>query len=364
MRATLFILMFVLACASGQTAPLWRLSLPGWQYQFPRDHFAHPEFKTEWWYFTDNLRDEGGRRFGYQLTFFRQGIRPPGARKINGYRFICDELKFAHFAISDPKDGKFRYLQKMSRGAFGEAGFAVGDRLAWIDDWNLQLIEGGMRLAAKSPGASLSLDLKPQKPWIVHGENGVSQKAAGEGRATHYYSGTRLRSTGELTIEGRKSQVEGSSWFDQEWGSNQLTPEQVGWNWFALQFDDGTELMLYQMRLRDGAGVDPNSSGTFVAADGTARHLRVDEYKLTPRRWWTSKATGGKYPIGWEVEVPSLDLRFEVSTPLEKQELEISPIAYWEGMIDAKGIKAGKAVRGEGYLELTGYAGALVGLAQ
>jgi predicted secreted hydrolase len=220
-----------------------------------------------------------------------------------------------------------------------------------------------MRLAAKADDVSIALDVKPQKPWVAHGENGLSQKAAGEGRATHYYSGTRLQTAGQLAIGGRSFEVTGSSWFDQEWGSNQLTPGQIGWNWFALQFDDSTELMLYQMRLREG-GIDPTSSGTFVAADGSSRHLRSTDYSLTPRRFWTSKATGGRYPIAWDLAVPALDLRVEVTTPLERQELEIAPIAYWEGMIDAKGTRATRPVRGEGYLELTGYAGALVGLAQ
>jgi predicted secreted hydrolase len=216
-----------------QTQQPWRLSLPGWIYEFPRDHFAHPEFKTEWWYFTGNIRDESGRRFGYQLTFFRQGIRPPAVRGETTSRFICDELKFAHFAISDPSGQRFRYVQKTSRGAFGEAGFSQGDRVAWIDEWNLQLVPGGMRLAARADELSIALDVKSRKPWIAHGENGVSQKAAGEGRATHYYSGTRLQTSGQLAIRGRNFDVKGSSWFDQEWGSNQLTAEQVGWNWFC-----------------------------------------------------------------------------------------------------------------------------------
>jgi predicted secreted hydrolase len=357
------ILVFLVLCCVAQAQPLWRLSLPGWQYVFPRDHQAHSEFKTEWWYFTGNLRDESGRRFGYQLTFFRQGIRPPSLRGNTTSRFICDEFKFAHFALSDPRGERFRFVQKTSRGAFGEAGFSDGDRLAWIDDWELRQAGEGMRFKASNADVALSLEVKPQKPWVIHGRDGLSQKAAGEGRATHYYSGTRLATAGELTIAGRKSAVRGSSWFDQEWGSNQLTPDQIGWNWFALQFADGTELMLYQMRLKDG-GIDPNSSGTFVAADGSTRQLRATEYTLKPTRWWTSKATGGKYPVAWEFEVAVLELKAAVSTPMQKQELEIAPIAYWEGMVDAAGTRAGKALKGEGYVELTGYAGALVGLAQ
>lgn len=342
----------------------WRLALPGWKYEFPRDHFAHPEFKTEWWYFTGNLRDADGKRYGFQLTFFRQGIRPLARRGGTISRFICDELKFAHFAVSDPNAGRFHFAQKTSRGAFREAGFAQGDRIAWIDDWSLKLQpDGTMHLDAKMKDASLALTAKPGKPWIIHGENGISQKAEGEGRASHYYSGTRLETSGRLTVADRELAVNGTSWFDQEWASNQLTPEQVGWNWFALQLADGSELMLYQMRLRDST-LDPNSSGTIVDPNGQTRHLRRDDYTLTPTRWWTSKATKARYPIAWKLRVPELELEAEITTPLEQQELELPPIAYWEGMIDLRGTRAGQTIRGEGYMELTGYAGALVGLAQ
>jgi len=292
--------------ASGQNP--WRLSLPGWQYEFPRDHFAHSDFKTEWWYFTGNLRDEAGKRYGYQLTFFRQGVRPIAERGHTTSRFVCDELKFAHFAVSDPNGKHFRFTQKTSRGAFGEAGFAQGDRIAWIDDWALHLLtDGTMQLGAKMQDASLALTVKSAKPWAIHGENGVSQKADGEGRASHYYSGTRLETKGRLNLSGREFAVSGTSWFDQEWASNQLTPQQVGWNWFALHLTDGTELMLYQMRLRDG-GLDPNSSGTVVATNGATRHLRRDDYTLTPTRWWTSDATKARYPVAWQLRIPSLKL--------------------------------------------------------
>jgi len=346
---------------------VWRAALPGWRYEFPRDHRAHPEFKTEWWYFTGNLQDARGRRFGYQLTFFRQGVRPPAARGGTTSRFIVDDLKFAHLAVTDVRAEKFRYAQKLSRGAFGEAGFDApqddgGTRLAWIEDWELGLApDGGFVLRAAQDGVRLELTLSTGKPWVLHGEAGVSQKAEGEGRASHYYSGTRLVSQGAVTLDGARTEVTGESWFDHEWASNQLAPGQAGWDWFSLQFADGTELMLYQMRTTAG-GVDPYSSGTFIAADGTTRHLRREDYQLTPNDSWTSRATGGKYPIGWSVTVPSLGLEVKVRTPVREQELVLQPIAYWEGLIDVAGTRGGVPVRGHGYLELTGYAGALVGL--
>ena len=350
------------------TAADWRFALPGWLYEFPRDHRPHPEFKTEWWYFTGNLRVENGRRFGYQLTFFRQGIRPPVQRGSERSRFIVGDLKFAHFAVTDVASGRFHFEQALSRGAYGEAGFDAAElgrdvwRLAWINDWTLAM--GGAQqfeLTARNKSAELKLSLAPGKPWTIHGENGVSQKAAGEGHASHYYSGTRLPTSGRVKLGGRELYVEGESWFDHEWATNQLTPEQVGWNWFSIQLDDQTELMLYQMRTRDG-GIDPNSSGTFVSAQGAAQHLRRDDYTLKPTKFWTSKATGGRYPIAWELAVPSLAIRLSISTPVENQELVLQPIAYWEGLIDVAGTRGGPAVRGHGYMELTGYAGELVGL--
>lgn len=341
----------------------WQLALPGWQYRFPQDHGPHPGFKTEWWYFTGNVVSQDGQRFGYQLTFFRQGIRPPAERGQTKSRFVVDDLKFAHFAVSDPQSGRFRATQKLSRGAFGDAGFgAAPGPLAWIDDWKLTAAEdSSWSIVARAGDASLSFKLVAAKPWVIQGVNGLSQKADGEGHASHYYSGTRLQTSGELTLGERRMAVKGTSWFDHEWASNQLTAEQLGWNWFSMHFDDGTELMLYQMRLRDG-GIDPNSSGTFVAADGTSRHLKREDYRLTPGRTWASKATGARYPVAWTIEIPSLNFRAEVSTPLDSQELVLSPVAYWEGMIDAQGTREGHALKGEGYLEMTGYSGPLVGL--
>ncbi|HET6409863.1 MAG TPA: lipocalin-like domain-containing protein [Chthoniobacteraceae bacterium] len=366
-RLQRFFISFILVLAAIPTVyaeDSWRLALPGWRYEFPRDHFAHADFKTEWWYFTGNLRDESGRRYGYQLTFFRQGIRPFATRGQTKSRFICNELKFAHFAVSDPAGKRFLFTQKTSRGAFDEAGFAKSERIAWIDEWSLApQPDGSMKFSAAMNGASISLTAKPEKPWVLHGVNGVSQKADGEGHASHYYSGTRLTTRGNLTLSGRELNVTGTSWFDQEWATNQLTLQQVGWNWFSLHLADGTELMLYQMRLRDGS-LDPNSSGTFIARDGIAQHLRRDDYKLTPTRWWTSDVTKARYPVAWQLRIPSLNIEAEVTTPLDKQELELPPIAYWEGMIDFSGTRAGQPIYGEGYMELTGYAGPLGGLSK
>jgi predicted secreted hydrolase len=338
----------------------WQLALPGWKYEFPRDHRVHREFKTEWWYFTGNVRTEDGHRFGYQLTFFRDGVRPPTAPNVTS-RFVMNDLKFAHFAISDLSSERYYFRQKTSRGAFGEAGFDV-ERLAWIEDWNLQLAaDNTLQLTARDGDLALSLNLSAEKPLVIHGENGISQKAVGEGHASHYYSGTRMKTTGSLAIGSHDFKVSGDSWFDHEWATNQLTAEQIGWNWFCVQLDDGSELMLYQMRTR-GGGVDPVSSGTFIARDGSTRHLGRDDYQLTPREFWSSRETGGRYPIAWEIAVPTLDLKLNITTAVRNQELVVKPIIYWEGAINVSGTRASQPVQGYGYLELTGYTGALVGL--
>ena len=243
----------------------WRQALPGWEYAFPRDHQPHREFKTEWWYFTGNLRAADGRRFGYQATFFRQGMRPPGLDDGVTSRFVIDDLKFAHFAVSDLSAQRFHFQQKISRGAFGEAGFGA-ESLAWIDDWRLQLhADGSFALEARTPETSLRLTLTSTKPWVDSRRERRQPKSGGRGARLALLFRHAPADGWALSVDGGEMfAVTGESWFDHEWATNQLTAEQVGWDWFSIQLDDGTELMLYQMRTR-GGGVDPTSSGTFIA---------------------------------------------------------------------------------------------------
>lgn len=353
------LLFLALSLASAACAGEWRTAEPGWRYEFPRDHHPHPEFKTEWWYFTGNLNDAAGSRFGYQLTFFRQGILPTDERDPNASRFIVGDLKFAHFTITDAAGKRFRFWQKTSRGAFGDAGFDDGDRLAWIDQWTLRLNQRDeFDLHADGTNAAIDLHLEAQKPPAIHGEDGVSAKASGRGHASHYYSLTRLASTGTMRIGKDELTVHGESWFDHEWATNQLAPEQVGWDWLSLVFEDRTELMLYQMRLQ-GGGTDPASSGTWSDAQGATSHLPNSAYRMTPSKQWKSGATGATYPIAWQVEIPGRELEIEVRPVLDDQELALTPLAYWEGAVDVTGTRAGQPVKGRGYLELTGYNGAL-----
>jgi predicted secreted hydrolase len=337
----------------------WKAAEPGWQFEFPRDHHAHRDFKTEWWYFTGNLFDAEGHRFGYELTFFRQGIRTPAERDPKSSRFIVDDLKFAHFALTDISKQRFQFEQKTSRGAFGEAGFDDRERLAWIDNWTLSSNgDDAFDVVASGEPGTIHLHLRATKPPVAHGENGISVKSADGKTASHYYSIPRLETTGEILANGASRPVHGETWFDHEWSSSQLGKGEVGWDWICLQWEDGAELMLYRMRLESGQG-EASSSGTWIAADGTTTHLRASDFQMTPTAFWKSKANGAQYPIGWRITLPGQQTEFTVRAALEDQELKLGQITYWEGAIDATGTRQGKAIKGRGYLELTGYASPL-----
>jgi predicted secreted hydrolase len=337
----------------------WKIAEPGWRYEFPRDHHSHREFKTEWWYFTGNVFDEQGHRFGYELTFFRQGIQPVAERDPKASRFIVDDLKFAHFAITHVTGQKFQFDQKMSRGAFSEAGFDDGNRVAWIDNWTLTRTDGDdFDLAATSDFGALHLHLHGTKPPVVHGANGVSVKAANGASASHYYSVPRLETSGEIILNGKRHAVRGQTWFDHEWSSSALGRNEVGWDWLCLQWEDGSELMLYRMRLANG-GAEPSSSGTWIAPDGAATHLRASDFQMMPTAFWKSKESDAYYPIGWRIVLPTQRVELVVGAALDDQELKLGAITYWEGAVDANGTRDGKPIKSRGYLELTGYGGRL-----
>jgi predicted secreted hydrolase len=330
----------------------WRLAQPGYHLEFPRDHGPHYDYQTEWWYLTGNLRSADGREFGYELTFFRHGYRSPRQRLPVRSRFVMNDIKFAHFTITDIAQKKFYASQRISRGAYNDAGFLSGSKLAWISDWELDFDSGFQARAINGP-ETIQLRLQPEKQPTLQGKDGLSQKAAGEGHASYYYSITRLDTKGVLQVGGITYQVTGLSWFDREWATNQLAPDQAGWNWFALQLSDGTDLMLYQMRLRNG-GIDPCSTGKLVSNAGAATDL--DDFVLTPTEYWTSPRDHARYPIGWHLVIPKSQIDLQITTPVPEQELSLA-VTYWEGAIRVNGIRAGNPVHGVGYLELTGYGG-------
>jgi len=351
---------------SVQAAP-FRPALRGYQFQFPRDHGSHPAFATEWWYYTGHLKVRDGRRFGYQLTWFRTALAPQIKRRS---KWATRDVMFAHFALTDETGRRFLFSDRIARGNLGIAGAQSGAKMprVWVENWNLQFgaprgERQTLRAAAQSDatetrGQKFALDLKQLalKPPAIQGENGVSQKAAGRGRASHYYSFTRLQTRGILRLGDERLEVSGQSWFDHEFGSNQMGENQVGWDWFSLHFSDGRELMLYRIRLKNG-GVEPYSSGTLIDRNGATRHLRLADFRLTPLGSWKSRETGGIYPQSWKIEIPREKLRLEVAPTLANQELRPrrsgANLSYWEGSVRASGTQTGR-----GYLEMTGYASA------
>jgi predicted secreted hydrolase len=346
------------APARSGDAPAWRASDAPRAFVFPRDHAAHPEYATEWWYYTGHLR-AGERRFGFQLTFFRIGVDP--ARGTSRSAWAAREFLFAHAALTDERQGRFVFDERIARPALGMAGADSVRYRVWIDDWSAALAADSLthRLACGARGFGLWLDLEPRKLPVIHGEAGVSRKSAATGNASHYYSLTRLETDGRVVVDGETLAVRGESWMDHEFASNRMAGTHAGWDWFSVQLDDGRELMLYQLRLKDG-GVEPLSHGTLVEPDGRTRPLALADFRVRALGRWRSPRTGGEYPSGWRLEVPGEGLSLTLTPTLRDQELvarAMGGIAYWEGSVRIEGERRGASVRGRGYVELTGYAG-------
>ena len=337
----------------------YQLALPGRKLSFPADHYSHPDFKTEWWYYTGHLESETGKRYGYQVTFFRFGLRDRQNEAKEKPPF--SELYMAHFALSDINAKQFRYRERINRGYDDKAGASIDRYLVWNEDWKVEGDNNIHRIRVNDRGTELQLSLKSLKPPVLHGSNGLSQKAAGEGRASYYYSLTRMQTEGVLKVEGKAEKIRGLSWMDHEFGSNQLGEDQVGWDWFSIQLDDQTELMLYLMRRKDGS-VDPYSSGTLVSANGATRHLDLHDYRVEVLEHWKSPMSGADYPMKWKIAIPSEQIELEINPAFQNQELitnRSTRVTYWEGAVDIRGTTRGKGVAGAGYVEMTGYAGKL-----
>jgi predicted secreted hydrolase len=342
----------------------WRRALPGYEYRFPRDHGAHPDFATEWWYYTGHLATGDGRRFGYQLTLFRAGIEPPAqAPSLSGRpgdspasAWRLDHLYLAHFALSDLAAGRHVFEERWNRRGPGAAGASPDSLQVLLEDWSVRQEDGGHRLRAHGRGLAIDLLLTPSRPPVIHGDAGVSVKSLDRRHASHYVSITRFATAGVLEHEGRREAVTGRSWMDHEFGSDQLARDQVGWDWMGLQLADGTDLMVYRLRGAQGDLVQ----GTLVPASGPPAHLGNGAIELTPRRFWTSEATGARYPVAWSVRLPGQGIALEVEARFDAQELVTTAstgVTYWEGSAGVRGESNGRPLEGEGYLEMTGYAG-------
>ena len=330
--------------------------------QFPRDHGAHPEYQIEWWYYTGNLRSDDGKAFGYQLTFFRFALTPQMPERTS--HFATNQVYMAHFAVTDAANGEYFCFERRSRGAGGLAG-ATGDPTykVWLEDWSATEVESRtmhLHVASTSdlietePQIGLSLNLRQTRPPILHGDRGLSQKGPESGNATYYYSLVGLETTGEITINGKTVAVSGISWMDHELGTSFLGEGFVGWDWFSLQLEDGTVLMLYCLR-RSDQSCDPQTfEGTFVYPDGRQLRIGTKDFTLTPTRQWTSPESGVTYPAGWQITFPDLNISLQVEPLIANQEFRAS-FTYWEGAVRVSGEIDGITVGGHGYVELTGY---------
>lgn len=325
----------------------YRVALPGFRYDFPRDHFDHPEFQTEWWYWTGNLRSNSDR-YGFELTFFRHNVIPSQPQS----PWDVSDVFLAHLAFTDVPNQRFFHTERVNRSGPGLAGVSFQNRRIWNGNWSVRLEDASQSLRAITPELELNLTLTPAKPHVIHGINGLSQKAPGPGKASHYISFPRLNVQGSARWQGRHLNLTGQSWMDHEFFTNQLGDSQAGWDWFCIQLDHGEELMLYRLRLRDGSG-DITSSGTYINRAGQPRHLTSQDFRLTPGPCWTSPQSKACYPTRWRIQVPALDLDLQAQPLVESQELKsarsISP-NYWEGAMRYSGSHSGF-----GYLELTGY---------
>ena len=354
--------------------------LPGYAFEFPRDHFAHPSFDSEWWYYTGNLSTAAGRHFGFELTFFRRarastregtrirateeakaGANTAGAPEPSAWDL--DQVWLAHFTVTDTLAERFLVAERVNRSGPGLAGADAGMRRIWNGNWSVEWRPGDearptQALTAITPDAALRLTLEPHKPAVVHGRDGVSRKVAGDPRAvSHYLSFTRLAAAGTLALGGEEHAVSGLAWMDHEFFSDYPLEGKVGWDWMSIQLDDGADLMLFG--LRDAAGgYGPDVTGTLVDPDGGARPVGWGGAALRPGRRWRSGATGAEYPVEWSVAVPALDLRLDLRPRLDGQEVfterGLLP-PYWEGAILVSGERGGRPAAGVGYLEMTGY---------
>jgi predicted secreted hydrolase len=333
----------------------WRQATSGYSMEFPRDHGSHPDYRIEWWYYTGNLESADGRRYGYQVTFFRIGVDPTPE---NPSAWAVRDLFMAHLAVTDVDGGRQWVAERLERGGIGWAGARTGTLEVWNGDWQVELVEERHRLVAFDREFGVELSLDPGKPPVLHGEAGLSQKGETPGNASHYYSLTRMPTTGRLLIDGDEVEVFGTSWMDHEFGTSFLEPGQVGWDWFSLQLDDGSDVMLFQLRRNDGRA--PRLAGTWVAPDGTTRIIRPGDIELADGRRWTSPASGAVYPVEWRLSLGDPSAELGVKPMLDAQELyteESTGVTYWEGAVEVSGEVEGRPVRGLGYLEMTGYVG-------
>jgi predicted secreted hydrolase len=351
----------------GGTDTLHERAIEPRTFRFPDDHGPHPEFRTEWWYFTGNVTATDGRELAFHLTFFRSALTDSAsytagaaadARERSAWR--ARHAYMAHFAVSDITDRRFEAAQRFGRGALDLAGATAQPFRVWIDDWQAATTRAGydvdifpLRLQAAENDVAIDLTLEAGKLPVLQGDRGLSRKGPEEGNASYYYSLTRMPTHGTVRIGGHDYEVAGLSWLDREWSTSVLGPDLAGWDWMSLQLDDSTELMVYRLRRHDGTA-SPFSAATFVDASGTAWPLPAEAFVMTPLRTWRSSIDGTVYPVAWRVQVPSFDTDLEINAAFDAQELNLA-VRYWEGAVRIRGASQGRSVTGRGFLEMTGW---------
>ncbi len=321
---------------------------------FPQDHGPHPTYLIEWWYFTGNLQTDTQRKFGYELTFFRFVLTPE--RQITASSWRNNQLYIAHFALTDVEGQQFYTDERFSRAGNGLAGAATDKYHVWLYDWKAEAIDEtglAIRLEAKNDEIAISLQLNSEKKIALQGLAGFSRKSPKEGNASYYYSYTRMATTGTMQIKQQKFSVTGTSWMDREWSSSSLSVQQKGWDWFALQLSDNSELMFYRFRRKDGS-LDKNSAGAMFHADDSKTTLKVSDVVIKVLDYWKSPHTNINYPSKWHLSIAKLGLELDISPLINDQELNVT-YRYWEGAVSINGKKKDQVISGQGYVELTGY---------
>lgn len=324
---------------------------------FPDDHGPHPDFRTEWWYFTGNLTSMDNKRFGYQFTIFRTALsKNKNARNSD---WNSNQIYMAHFAVTDISNGKFYFDERFGRDGNNLAGAIIYPFRVWLEDWQIIQIDDRaafdlpiIRIKVRTDKAEINLILEAVKPFVLQGNGGLSQKGKQPGNASYYYSYTRLKTSGKVILEEKEYKVSGFSWMDREWSTSALGDDQAGWDWFALQMDDTTEIMYYQMRKKD-ATPDIYSKGVFVNKDGSSQLINKDDVILNVNDYWESP-TGEKYPSSWRFQIPKNKIDLNITPEVKNQLLDVA-VRYWEGSVMIEGKKSGLKVSGRGYIELTGY---------
>ena len=317
-------------------------------FEFPTDHGPHPAFRSEWWYVTAALRAADGSRFGVQFTVFRQALGAGTAS--DGWR--ANQVYMAHAAITDVERATHDEWERIARGRPELAGAIAAPFAVWLEDWRLASSSQAflpLELIFASRGRTVRLTLSADKPLVLQGESGLSRK--GVGQASYYYSFPRLQAEGTLTSGGRDVPVRGLAWLDREWSTSVLSSEHAGWDWFALHLDDGTDLMAFRLRRKDGAR-DPFDAATWTDANGRAEALDSKRFVLSPLRWWTDERGVG-WPVAWQLDGERFPTPWRIEAAIDDQRMDTT-VEYWEGLVvveDAKGREIG-----EGYMELTGYA--------